>query len=71
MSRELNIAGVMITCPGREPQLKATLANLRLCEATEAERAGFGLALGRPPSTPVACPVGRNDLRAAAGAAGT
>jgi hypothetical protein len=32
MSRELNIAGVMITCPGREAQLKATLADLRLHE---------------------------------------
>ena len=32
MSRELNIAGVMITCPGREAQLKATLADLRRCE---------------------------------------
>jgi len=30
MSRELNIAGVMITCPGREAQLKATLADLRV-----------------------------------------
>jgi hypothetical protein len=30
--RELNIAGVMITCPGREAQLKATLDDLRLCE---------------------------------------
>jgi len=32
MSRELNIAGVMITCPGREAQLKATLTDLRRCE---------------------------------------
>ena len=30
MSRELNIAGVMITCPGREALLKATLADLRV-----------------------------------------
>ena len=29
MSRELNIAGVMITCPGREAELKATLTDLR------------------------------------------
>jgi hypothetical protein len=28
--RELNIAGVMITCPGREAVLKATLADLRV-----------------------------------------
>ena len=32
MSRELKVAGVMITCPGREAQLKTTLADLRLCE---------------------------------------
>jgi hypothetical protein len=32
VNRELNIAGVMITCPGREAQLKATLADLRRCE---------------------------------------
>ena len=32
MSRELNIAGVMITCPGREAQLRATLADLRKFE---------------------------------------
>jgi hypothetical protein len=30
--RELNIAGVMITCPGREAELAATLADLRACE---------------------------------------
>ena len=33
--RELNIAGVMITCPGREAMLKATLADLRQHEVTE------------------------------------
>ena len=48
MNRELNIAGVMITCPGREAQLKATLADLRRCEVL----ADGHQALGECPAAP-------------------